>query len=182
MKLNDNSEDSEYASEVITIIYSYVRKKSIFLRKPSGFHWSPLAWGDLGPSYACVIFSRLSSIASVDCKQHLSEGTFIMRKMMERLEQRTWFRLFGDISWYQKSKEPSKPQESGLLPKKSESSALLQSFCHFPYNENPTRALNTTSLKCCLPSTDVIDRWEKIHACIWRFKVVSCKVFGKKVG
>jgi len=32
------------------------------------------------------------------------------------------------------------------------------------------------SLKCCLPSTDAIDRWEKIHACIWRFfKVTSCK-------
>ena len=40
--------------------------------------------------------------------------------------------------------------------------ALLQSF---PYNGNPTRALKTTSLKCCFPSTDVIDRREKItHA------------------
>ena len=38
--------------------------------------------------------------------------------------------------------------------------------CHFPYNDNPTRALNTTSLKCCLPSTDAIDRLEKIHTCI----------------
>jgi hypothetical protein len=47
--------------------------------------------------------------------------------------------------------------------KKFESSALLRSFCNFPYNENPTRALNTTSLKCCLPSTDAIDRQEKIH-------------------
>ena len=36
---------------------------------------------------------------------------------------------------------------------------------HFPYNENPTRALNTTSLKCCLPSTDIDDKWEKFtHA------------------
>ena len=34
----------------------------------------------------------------------------------------------------------------------------LKSFCHFPYNENPMRVLNTTSLKCCLPSTDTIDR------------------------
>ena len=39
--------------------------------------------------------------------------------------------------------------------------ALLQSFRHFPYNVNPTNALNTTSLKCCLPSTDAIDRREK---------------------
>jgi hypothetical protein len=37
---------------------------------------------------------------------------------------------------------------------------------YFSNNENPTRALNTTSLKCCLPSTDAIDRREKIHACI----------------
>ena len=45
---------------------------------------------------------------------------------------------------------------------------------YFPYNENPTRVLNTSSLNCCLPSTDAIDRWEKIHACVWRFKVTSC--------
>ena len=37
---------------------------------------------------------------------------------------------------------------------------------HFPYNENPTRALNTTSLKCCLPSTDAIKRRRKIHVCV----------------
>ena len=69
--------------------------------------------------------------------------------------------FFGDISWCQESKEPGKPQESGFSSKKSQSSALLQSFRHFPYNENSTRALNTTSLKCCLPSTDAIDRREK---------------------
>ena len=46
---------------------------------------------------------------------------------------------------------------------------------HLPYNEIPTRPLNTTSLKCCLPSADAIDRREKYHACVWRFKVVSCK-------
>ena len=32
---------------------------------------------------------------------------------------------------------------------------------HFPYNGNPTRSLNTTSLKCCLPSSDPNDRWKK---------------------
>ena len=37
-----------------------------------------------------------------------------------------------------------------------------KSFRNFPHNENPTtRALNTTSIKCCLPSTDDIDRREK---------------------
>jgi hypothetical protein len=39
-----------------------------------------------------------------------------------------------------------------------------KSFRHFPYNENPTRALYTTLLKYCFPSTDAIDRREKIHA------------------
>jgi hypothetical protein len=29
------------------------------------------------------------------------------------------------------------------------------------YNENPTRIINTTLLKCCLSSTDAIDRQEK---------------------
>ena len=53
--------------------------------------------------------------------------------------------------------------------------ALLQSFRHFPCNEKSTRALHTTSLKCCLPATDAINRREKIHACALRFKVGSCK-------
>jgi hypothetical protein len=30
-------------------------------------------------------------------------------------------------------------------------------FGYFSNNENPTRALNPNSLKCCLPSTDAID-------------------------
>ena len=38
----------------------------------------------------------------------------------------------------------------------------IKSFSHCPYNEN-TRALNTTSLKCCLPSTDAIERREKFN-------------------
>ena len=74
--------------------------------------------------------------------------------------------FFGDISWYQESKETDEPQKSGSWPKKSESSVLLQLFHYFPYNENPTRALNTTSLKYYLPSIDAIDRRERIHMCI----------------
>ena len=50
-----------------------------------------------------------------------------------------------------------------------------KSFCNFHYNENPVRALNTTSLKCCLPSTDAIGRWEKNQVFVWRFKVASCR-------
>ena len=40
-----------------------------------------------------------------------------------------------------------------------------KSFRHFRCNENPTKALNTTSLKCCLRSTDPINRRYKFtHA------------------
>ena len=39
--------------------------------------------------------------------------------------------------------------------------------------KKPTRALNTTSLKCSLPSADTTGRWELIHACV--FKVASWK-------
>ena len=48
-----------------------------FLRKPGGFQWSTLAWGDLKPSYSCVNLSRLS-IASVDGMQYLNEVVFIV--------------------------------------------------------------------------------------------------------
>ena len=58
--------------------------------------------------------------------------------------------------------------------KKSELSAGNDMFRHFPCNENPTRALNTTSLKCCLPSTDAIDWREKVHVYVWKFKVAYC--------
>ena len=37
---------------------------------------------------------------------------------------------------------------------------------HFHYNENPMRALNTTSFKCCLPSADATDRREKFTICM----------------
>jgi len=47
-----------------------------------------------------------------------SRGIFIVRKIMERLGQRTRFRVFfSDISWYQDSKELDEPQESGFSPK-----------------------------------------------------------------
>ena len=64
----------------------------------------------------------------------------------------------------------------------------------FGYNPEPfifltmTRALNTTSLKCCLPSTDAIDKGKKLHAGVLRVKVALFKrasfeipqVFAKK--
>ena len=108
--------------------------------------------------------------------------------MIEQLEQHTDSGFFGDISWYQESKEPGETQETGFSPRKSESSAFLQSLRHFPYNENLMRALNTISLKCCLPSTDAIDMQEKIHGMRTRVQghlmqvrfIQIHQVFGKK--
>ena len=51
----------------------------------------------------------------------------------------------------------------------------LTLWCVLVYNDNRMRALNTISLKCCLTSIDAVDMREKIHTCIWRFKVISCK-------
>ena len=51
---------------------------------------------------------------------------------------------------------------------------------YFSNNEYLTRTLNTALLKYCLPSTDAIDRQKNIHACIWRFKVASCKLASLK--
>jgi hypothetical protein len=39
-------------------------------------------------------------------------------------------------------------------------------FRHFPYNENPTRAVNATSFKFCFLSIDSIDSRGKFHACV----------------
>jgi hypothetical protein len=95
---------------------------------------------------------------------------------MERLEQRTWFRLFLAKNQTPVARQsPYSPDISRYHQKMSESSALVQLFRHFPYNENLMRALNTISLKCCLPSTDTIGRQEKIHICLWKFKVTLCK-------
>jgi hypothetical protein len=44
---------------------------------------------------------------------------------------------------------------------KCEKFAGAMLFHRFPYNKNLMRALNTTSLKCCLPSADAINRQEK---------------------
>ena len=56
-------------------------------------------------------------------------------------------------------------------------------FRHFSYNENPKRALHTTSMKCCLPSTDAIDRREKFtHAYFIEIHQVFAKKKKKKFG
>ena len=73
-------------------IYYSVRKvfELFFLRKPGGFQWSALAWGDLEPSYTCVSFLLpLNNVSwlyatfewgSVWCSRRI----FIVRKMKER--------------------------------------------------------------------------------------------------
>ncbi|UYV85173.1 hypothetical protein LAZ67_X004806 [Cordylochernes scorpioides] len=65
--------------------------------------------------------------------------------------------------------------------------ALLQLFHHFSYNENLTRALNTTSLICCFASTDAIDRQENslmrmnVHGCLLQAHFTEIhQVFAKK--
>ena len=125
------------------------------------------------------IFPSLS-IASYDSKQHLSEVVF---------STLVGFSLYG--KWgndlvpgsYPYTQDPSTVimvfVKSGSLFMEPGMSWVYgydpgtKSFWNFPYNENPTRALNIISLKCCLPSTDAIDSREKTHACVWRFKVVS---------
>ena len=46
---------------------------------------------------------------------------------------------------------------------------------YFSNNANPTWALKIASFKCCLPLNDAFDRLNKIHACVWRLKLASCK-------
>ena len=83
----------------------------------------------------------------------------------------TWFRLFlakTRLLWFTR-------RLTLLIWLSVTSGCSHQKFGYFSNNENLTRALKTTSLKCCLPSTAAINWWEKIHACEWRFKVASCK-------
>ena len=105
------------------------------------------------------------SIASVDGKQHLSEVVLsaLVGFSLEGKWRNDWNSALDSDSFDEK---PDSCGSSGsllswyqeVLPKQSESSALLHSFRNFPYNGNLTWALNTTSLKCWLPSTEAVDR------------------------
>ena len=94
----------------VTKVYDF-----IFVRNMVDFNEARLHEATLNLHRHAWIFSRLS-ITSVDGKQHLSEVVFsalIGYWLTERLEQRTWFRLFfykkpdswGSpgplLSWYQ---------------------------------------------------------------------------------
>ena len=135
-------------------------KNYYYLQNPGGFQLSALKWGDLEPSYACVNSSRLS-IASVDDKQHLSEVVFGALVGFS-FKENDGFRII--------------PVHPGLVVRDYGVHEVGVAVCrvqhvlwvlgvqvrpgtrHFPYNENPTRALNTTSLKCYFPETDTIQK------------------------
>ena len=138
--------------------------------------WSAPAWGDLETSYACVnLFPSVNNVSWWQSSFESSRRIFINE----------WDLVSGLNPYTQDSsplimvfiKSGSLFLESSMYCETSTriAYALLQSFRHFPYNENPTRALNTVSLKCYLPSTFGIHRWKQIHACAWRFKAASCK-------
>ena len=132
------------------------------------------------------IFSHML-IASVDGKQHLSEVVFSALVGFS-LMTGIWF--LGRIRtprthhhWLWCSRSRGNCLWSPACPVRLQHEvafALLHSFCHFRCNENLTRVLNTTSLKCCLPSRDTIDRRDKIHACVWRCFIEIHQVSAKK--
>ena len=142
-----------------------------------------LAWGDLEHPNACVNF--FPPVNSVSWWQAAFEWvvfsvllTFHWRKMTGAAQKQLCVEISRDML------DPinSDPDFINTMITGDESCVYgydpeTKLFHHFPYNENLMRALNTTSLKCCLPSTD---RRERIHVCIWRVKVASCKCVSLK--
>ena len=139
------------------------------------------------------IFSSLS-ISSVDDKQHLSVVVFsapVGFSLTSRIRSSGCTRTpstrhqwlwcswsLGHCLW--------RPACSVRLQHKI-AFALLQSFRHFPDNENPTRALNTTSLKCYLQSTDTIDRCEKnsrmrkkVQGCLMQVRFIEIQLVSEE--
>ena len=92
----------------------------------------------------------------------------IIKTMLQHIP-RTWFKLISA-----KIYSPVVRQTS-YSPDMAPCDIWMFTKLKRPLKGNLTRVLNTTSLKCCLPSTDSIDRREKFHASVWRFKFASCK-------
>ena len=69
--------------------------------------------------------------------------------------------LHVEVSW---DMLDSTETPTSAVPQTQEAIERKAISFYLPYNENSMRALNTTSIKYCLPSTDAIDRREKIHA------------------
>ena len=110
-------------------------------------------------------------ISSVDGKQHLSEVVFnalvefslqgkLRKDLVSASFSYTQKLITSDYGVHEVGVTICEVQNVSGVRYNPETKSL----CHFPYNENPTIALNTTSLKCCLPSTDAVDRREKMHA------------------
>ena len=129
---------------------------TFFLCKPGGYHWSALAWGNLEPSYACMgFFPAVHSVSwwqatfdwgSVKCFRQI----FIVRKMTEQLDLRKSnfmlksHRTFWTPQWPLLHEHHNHWWQilGGWVQPKNHISVV---------NENLTRALNTTSLKCSDP-------------------------------
>ena len=109
-------------------------------------------------------FPRLS-IASVDGKQHLSKVVFV--------HSSNFHLISGSYSYTQGMHDSTNSDPDFMNTIIAGDGSWVygfepetKSFRQFTYNENPTRVVNTTALKCYLPSNDVIDRREKSrHAC-----------------
>ena len=134
----------------------------------------------LNPLINALIFSCLS-IASVDGKQHLSDVVFSALVGFS-LSGKLW--VHGLIHTPRTHRACSTPQTVTHEHHNHRWQVLgvriRSGTSHFPYNENPTRALNTTSLKF-LPSTEAIDRWGKIYTCLMQVCFIKIhQVFIKK--
>ena len=116
-----------------------------------------------------ITTTEMSSVAYV-MRPELSTGNWRLHHDNAPAHSSRLFRLFfGEnpdscgspgtlLSWYDSATSDCCPPEGRIL---------------YFNNENPTRALNPTSLNCCLPSTDAIERREKNPRT--RLKVASCK-------
>ena len=113
----------------------------------------------MGIFWSCGVYSWCST------PQESKKPVSIILKLL-----RTWWAFFGlgDVKYFHFDDWESHLNllngfhlAVALFLAKYDAVAQLQSFYHFSYNENLTRALKTTSLNCCFPSTDAIDRQEK---------------------
>ena len=115
--------------------------------------WSFIRMRDFFPAVNCVSWWQAAfEWDSVLCSSRI----FIGRKMTESFGFRGRTRT-PKTCWTTQTVTPTSlwllavPQTQEAIERKAIS-------FHSPYNENPTWALNTTSLKCRFPSIDAIDR------------------------
>ena len=99
----------------------------------------------------CYIQTRINSkVITAQSRNVELTACYVIIQYWRRLSVRKVSDLFAKTWWQRRN-------VVGLL-----FGAWLPLWCVLVvYNENPTRALSTTSLKCCLPWTEAIDRREK---------------------